>query len=322
MRAPIHTIVAGIASVDDGGDPILDAVLALAERTGATLHLVHAFTVSTGALDVYARMGYRDPDCVGIYEEGLQARLESEVRARTQRDRVFCHALHMAPALALAEAAATLDADLIVVGAARPGALAAPFVRTTATRLFRIARVPVLVLDGLWPEGAPVVAATDLSELAPRAFDRGVPLARALSGRDAAVRALHVSGDDDAGRRLAAFLAEHGSATLPVTALVRPGDPARETVDACHELGAGLLVLGTHGRQGLERIVMGSVAEAVLRAAPCSVLVVPPMVLSASPPPPPIPVRGLLRGTPAGSEPGSPAPGAAEAPGMLAMAAR
>ncbi|HEX2203456.1 MAG TPA: universal stress protein, partial [Longimicrobium sp.] len=291
MHAPIRAIVAGIATVDDGGDPILDDVLALALRTGADLHLVHAFTVSAEALEVYTRMGYHDPDCVGIYEEGLQAKLESEVRARTQRDRIFCHALHMAPALALAEAAATLDAGLIVIGAARPSALAAPFVRTTATRLFRIARVPVLVLDRIWPEGAPVVAATDLSDLAPRAFERGVPLARALSGRGAPVRALHVSGEADAGARLAAFIAEHAPAALPVTAVVQGGDPAREIVAACD--GAGLLVLGTHGRRGLERLVPGSVAEAVLRTASCSVLVVPPMVLAATPPPPPIPVRGL-----------------------------
>ena len=40
------------------------------------------------------------------------------------------------------------------------------------------------------------------------------------------------------------------------------------------DAGTDLIVLGTHGRTGLQRLLMGSVAEKVLRGAPCSVLVV------------------------------------------------
>jgi nucleotide-binding universal stress UspA family protein len=52
------------------------------------------------------------------------------------------------------------------------------------------------------------------------------------------------------------------------------GDPAAEIVRYAHEAGIDLVVMGTHGRTGLERLLMGSVAEKVLREAPCSVLVV------------------------------------------------
>ena len=52
------------------------------------------------------------------------------------------------------------------------------------------------------------------------------------------------------------------------------GDPAEEIVRYGRDAGIDLIVMGTHGRTGLERLLMGSVAEKVLRDASCSVLVV------------------------------------------------
>jgi nucleotide-binding universal stress UspA family protein len=52
------------------------------------------------------------------------------------------------------------------------------------------------------------------------------------------------------------------------------GDPAGEMVRYAVDAGMDLIVMGTHGRTGLERLLMGSVAEKVMREAPCSVLVV------------------------------------------------
>jgi nucleotide-binding universal stress UspA family protein len=54
------------------------------------------------------------------------------------------------------------------------------------------------------------------------------------------------------------------------------GDPARATVSLAAELGCETIVLGTHGRSGLPRVVLGSVAERVVRTARCRVIVVPP----------------------------------------------
>ena len=51
------------------------------------------------------------------------------------------------------------------------------------------------------------------------------------------------------------------------------GDPAGEIVRIASEEGAEMIVLGTHGRSGMTRMLMGSVAEAVVRRAPCPVLV-------------------------------------------------
>lgn len=61
---------------------------------------------------------------------------------------------------------------------------------------------------------------------------------------------------------------------VPVNHVFLKGDPATEIVRYAHDAGFDLIVMGTHGRTGVERQLMGSVAEKVLREAPCSVLVV------------------------------------------------
>jgi nucleotide-binding universal stress UspA family protein len=52
------------------------------------------------------------------------------------------------------------------------------------------------------------------------------------------------------------------------------GDPAEEILRLAGEMGCDLIVLGTHGRTGLPRLMVGSVAEQVVRKAPCPVLTV------------------------------------------------
>jgi nucleotide-binding universal stress UspA family protein len=59
----------------------------------------------------------------------------------------------------------------------------------------------------------------------------------------------------------------------PVQARLDHGEPAAEILRAADEVRADLIVMGTHGRSGLNRMLMGSVAEAVLRAAACPVLI-------------------------------------------------
>ena len=62
--------------------------------------------------------------------------------------------------------------------------------------------------------------------------------------------------------------------SIPVQHVFLEGDPATEIVRYAREAGVDRIVMGTHGRTGTERLLMGSVAEKVLRDAPCSVLVV------------------------------------------------
>ena len=55
------------------------------------------------------------------------------------------------------------------------------------------------------------------------------------------------------------------------------GDPATVIIELSKQVGADLIVIGTHGRTGVTRLVIGSVAERVVRLAPCPVLTVKPV---------------------------------------------
>ena len=57
---------------------------------------------------------------------------------------------------------------------------------------------------------------------------------------------------------------------------VRKGDPFEAILDAAEDLRTDLVVLATHGRTGVKRLVIGNVAEKVVRHAPCPVLTVKP----------------------------------------------
>jgi nucleotide-binding universal stress UspA family protein len=129
---------------------------------------------------------------------------------------------------------------------------------------------------------------TDFSECSQRAF----PLASSLA-RDHGARliVLHVTSLPDLaykgyGTPASPLLAEEYLAKvrqeleqlqppdpqLAVEQRIEEGDPTNEILRVAKETGAGLIVLGTHGRSGLRHLLMGSVADQVVRKAPCPVL--------------------------------------------------
>jgi nucleotide-binding universal stress UspA family protein len=138
-----------------------------------------------------------------------------------------------------------------------------------------------------------IVVATDFSDGAAAAEARTLELARAL---DAEVLFVHVAVETplysegrfspasarnvfEAQRRWAADTLNERVATaetLGVSAsqVVKVGLPGSEIVKTAEEEKADMVVMGTHGRSGLSRLLLGSVAERVIRAAPCPVLTV------------------------------------------------
>ena len=89
-------------------------------------------------------------------------------------------------------------------------------------------------------------------------------------------------------RRIAAFREQHPTANLgcldQVVAHQRLDVPSEEIARLAGELDADIVVLGTHGRKGFSRLLLGSVAEATVRLAPCAVLVVRPKTPPAETP--------------------------------------
>jgi len=136
-----------------------------------------------------------------------------------------------------------------------------------------------------------IVIATDFAESAERALDYAVELAR-MQGAELIL--LHVFAvlpayPEMASAQLAAIFeeqrrwvedeleqrAQRARATgVLMRPLVRTGSPAAMIAQTAQEEGADMVVVGTHGRSGLDRLMLGSVAERTVRIAPCPVLVV------------------------------------------------
>ncbi len=87
---------------------------------------------------------------------------------------------------------------------------------------------------------------------------------------------------DDARRELDALAAGAASAGVRVRGHIRVGRPAVEIAQLANDLAADLVVVGTHGRKGINRLILGSVAEGLVRNAPCPVLAVRPRTPTAS----------------------------------------
>ncbi|HYW13047.1 MAG TPA: universal stress protein [Longimicrobium sp.] len=300
MNDRIDTLVAGVGSLGDM-DPLIPRAAALANRAGLPLQLVHAFDLSDPFVDSYLRSSTLPGDPLLHYQEGLQARMEGQVGGLAGHGEVHCRAVPGTPPAVLGDAACDAGC-LLVVGPTHRGPAGAALLGTTAQRVLHGARIPVLVLRGDLPPAPRVLVCVDVaSPHAAAMLHRGLAAVESLSPGAAAidVRVLLVVGlevdlpipglhDRLAGaarEQLDAFVAELGE--LPegvrVEGRVRTGAPAREAVAEAAEWPAELVVVGSHGRGGAARALLGSVAEAVVRDAPCSVLVVPSPVPSPRP---------------------------------------
>lgn len=136
-----------------------------------------------------------------------------------------------------------------------------------------------------------ILVPIDLEDSATQVLDYAVALAARL---DARLHALHVvpwpllgaevpiavteTAMDDLvkGKQQAldALVATHAARPPLYSAMLKKGDARTAILAAAEELRADLIVMGTHGRRGVSRLVLGSVAESVLRTAPCPVLLV------------------------------------------------
>ena len=132
----------------------------------------------------------------------------------------------------------------------------------------------------------------DGSPFSRRAFDHAVALGRWYKASIALLH-VHAGGPPAAGpegaawdapltpaehKRITAWLADTGqparAAGLGLEVHVVQGTPKQEILRAVSEHHPDLLVMGTHGRSGFDRLVLGSITESVLRRAPCPVLTV------------------------------------------------
>jgi nucleotide-binding universal stress UspA family protein len=135
-----------------------------------------------------------------------------------------------------------------------------------------------------------IIIAVDGSVFAARAANVGFELARSLGAEAALIHVIDPSvvvapeggypagelialAEQDGKRLLAGFSQRASVQPLPLE-FIQVGKPATEIVKAAQEWPADLIVIGSHGRGGVQRLLLGSVAEGVMRHAKCPVLVV------------------------------------------------
>jgi nucleotide-binding universal stress UspA family protein len=202
------------------------------------------------------------------------------------------------PASVILDVANEVDTDLIVLGSRGHGPLQSLLLGSVSAEVADLARQSVLVARGGRP--ARVLVATDGSECA-GAIPGVLTGWRALRGTPAVVLSvapvespgfklmvsLYTLGSESMARQeeellaqsrghaeaLAAALADGG---IPADVEVRAGDAAAEILNAAAEQHVGLIVTGSRCLQGLDRLLLGSVARNVVRHARASVLIVRP----------------------------------------------
>jgi nucleotide-binding universal stress UspA family protein len=122
-----------------------------------------------------------------------------------------------------------------------------------------------------------ILYATDFSSHSNQAYFHAIGLAETYGST---VTILYVSNPASDGGKSKSYwkdqleLIRPQNTAIPVRHVLLEGHPEEEIVRYAQNVGFDVVVMGTHGRTGRERMLMGSVAEHVMREAPCSVLVV------------------------------------------------
>lgn len=201
-----------------------------------------------------------------------------------------------APDEAIAELARELDAGLIVCGTHGRTGVRRFFLGSVAERLSRLAHKNVLVARGPAGDGRfhKVLVATDFAQAADGTLASALLVAApdaeihvvnawqypvgswgltALGDRTGALNALRSALTQAAAEQGARIEAAQAAAGRPVRFRLVHGAPADAVTETAASEGFDLVAVGTHGHRGLRRLMLGSVAETIIRHAPCSVLI-------------------------------------------------
>ncbi|WP_232700970.1 universal stress protein [Halobacterium wangiae] len=270
-----------------GATAAFDYVLDVAATHDATVHLLHVADTTRSAVG-------GQEDVVGALERrGQQIVDEAAERARERGVATHTDVLRGDPYRVVSDYAASADVDVIVMPTRGRRGLARFLLGSTTERVVRRSDVPVLTLK---PDGASdfdypfenVLVATDGSDCARAALEAGVGVA------DEAGAALHLLSVVDVtslgvDARIAMEVFEESANRIVAESAAFATDAGVDTVSESVEFGSSvsgvvrsyvrahdvdLVVVGTHGRTGFDRYVLGSVAESLVRTSSVPVLTV------------------------------------------------
>jgi nucleotide-binding universal stress UspA family protein len=266
----------------------LEAAVAFATRFGAELIVLHVIEENAFAYPFPIPKAAR---------EAAKSRLDETVAGLRARMLNASGILREGVAWnGVCESAAEVSADLVVVGSQGRHGLPRFVLGSVAERVVRLSPAPVLtvhssgsvaILAGGMDHFRHILAPTDFSEASERGVDAATSLALEF---DASLTLVHsyelpiyayyvvddVTAEVEArARRKLDKLLVRVRVRLPkAEGEVRRGAPWQGILDVAKERGTELIVLSTHGRNGVDRVLEGSVAEKIVRLSPVPVLTV------------------------------------------------
>lgn len=277
-----------------GGETALKSALTLAKRCGAALRVVHVVE----PLHAYQRISHplTSPYTLEEIAQKTGVRLrELTASPELSRVQVEYEVRSGKPFVELIIATRAWQADLIVVGGASQ--TEEPFLGGTSERILRKAFVPVLVAKKpLSLEAKIFLVPTDFSSCARKAAEEALMLAKSFSGRVTFFHVLDLYSSytiayahelgvsvptpppspEELEPEWEAFLSGLDLEKVDWEKCAEEGPAATAIVRKAKEAQADMIVIGTHGRSGLPHMLLGSVAEKVVRTTPCPVLTIRP----------------------------------------------
>jgi nucleotide-binding universal stress UspA family protein len=274
-------------------DWIVRTGAAIARATGAVPWLVYAYNLQAFP----SELGAFDNAWIEEQTEILRQRLDRQARETGLADLPgfgpdqACLSLDT-PHHAIEDLARKVRAGLIVVGASEGNALQRAFLGSTADRVIRKAPCPVFVVRaGTTFPPSRVLVPVDLSPVSAGALRFATAFLReAWGGKMVDLETLFVLNPLEvegslqftpdqierfAGEELGRFTQMNAPAAH-TSHQVLIGYPREEILREIEDRRADVVILGTHGRSGFERMMIGSIASEVLQRARCNIVVVPP----------------------------------------------
>jgi len=295
----LKTIVVGI-DFSNESEVALNQALEVARHSGAKLVLLHAGAIPDEPLGV--------PDSMAATVDAFKAELKDRLHKDRQRleelrerhDGQGAELANMViegfPDTAICDAASELQADLVVVGTHGQTGLKRFLLGSVAERVVRLCQSGVLVARPGSDIYSRILVPTDFSA----GTDKVIETALDVAGPDASIDLLFcwhlplmassyyapaasqeavvgpirdgiIQAAEEKAQELIAKYKDRGVAMSFSTVQAPPAYGIQEKAEDNHY---DLIVMGSHGRRGVRRWLLGSVAEVTVRHAPCSVLVV------------------------------------------------
>jgi len=266
----------------DTSNEAMKYATALARMFGATLDVLH----------VSHRIGAVPTELPFELDPGIEATMRERLRKFTSHDKATpdqeLHVRFGTPHEEIIRFAEARQTDLIVMGTHGRGVVAHALMGSVAERVVRSAPCPIVTVRNrpLEFDTPNILVATDFGIASDTALTYGRTLAQTFGGR---LELLHVMENPflramvadphtlevAARRQLSERLTATDLQTLGASASLEVSDdPAAAIVDYAKRARIDFIVMGTHGRQSMERLFIGSVAEHVVRHASCPVLTV------------------------------------------------